>query len=38
MADINQIGQNPENMDSNQAKPKGIELFFGSKERAFFTN
>lgn len=38
MADLNQIGQNPENMDSNQAKPKGIELFFGTKERNFFTN
>lgn len=38
MADIDEIGMNPENMDSKEAKPKGIELFFGEKERAFFTN
>lgn len=38
MADLNEIGKNPENMDAAEAKPKGIELFFGSKERAFFTN
>lgn len=38
MADLNEIGQNPENMDSAEAKAKGIELFFGSKERIFFTN
>jgi len=38
MADLNEIGENPENMSSNQAKPKGIELFFGNKERTFFTN
>lgn len=38
MADINEIGKNPENMDSAEAKPKGIELFFGEKERNFFTN
>ncbi len=38
MADINEIGKNPENMDSAEAKPKGIDLFFGQKERAFFTN
>jgi len=36
--DINEIGKNPENMDSAEAKPKGIKLFFGDKERAFFTN
>ena len=35
---IDEIGKNPEGMDSAEAKPKGIELFFGSKERAFFTN
>lgn len=38
MADINEIGRNPENMDAADAKPKGIELFFGTKERNFFTN
>jgi len=38
MSDFNEIGLNPENMDAAEAKPKGIELFFGSKERAFFTN
>lgn len=39
MADgIDEIGKNPEGMDSAEAKPQGIELFFGSKERAFFTN
>jgi len=36
--DINEIGKNPENMDSSEAKPKGIKLFFGEKERNFFTN
>lgn len=36
--DINEIGKNPENMDSAEAKPKGIKLFFGDKERNFFTN
>lgn len=36
--DINEIGMNPENMDSAEAKPKGIKLFFGDKERNFFTN
>ena len=36
--DINEIGKNPENMDSAEAKPKGIKLFFGNKERNFFTN
>lgn len=38
MADLNEIGQNPDNMNSADAKPKGIELFFTDKERAFFTN
>ena len=35
---IDEIGKNPERMDASDAKPKGIELFFSSKERAFFTN
>jgi hypothetical protein len=38
MSDLDEIGRNPEGMDSAEAKPKGVELFFGSKERAFFTN
>ena len=38
MADINEIGRNPEKMDAAEAKPEGIELFFGKKEREFFTN
>lgn len=38
MADINEIGKNPENMDAAEAKPKGIGLFFSDKERNFFTN
>jgi hypothetical protein len=38
MADINEIGKNPENMDAADATPKGIGLFFGKKEAAFFTN
>lgn len=38
MADINEIGQNPENMDSSEAVPKGIGMFFTNKERNFFTN
>lgn len=38
MSDINEIGQNPENLDSAEATPKGIQLFFGNKERNFFTN
>lgn len=38
MADLDEIGKNPENMDSAEARPKGIDLFFGEKERVFFTN
>ena len=38
MANLDEIGKNPEGMDSSEAKPDGISLFFGSKERAFFTN
>jgi hypothetical protein len=38
MSDITEIGMNPENMDSKDAQPEGIKLFFGEKERQFFTN
>lgn len=38
MADLDEIGKNPEGMDAAEAKPTGISLFFGSKERALFTN
>ena len=38
MADINEIGENPENLDSAEATPKGIKMFFGNKEANFFTN
>lgn len=38
MADLNEIGENPENMNAADAQPKGISLFFGNKEAAFFTN
>jgi hypothetical protein len=37
MADLTEIGNNPENFDSHEAVPKGIKLFFGEKERAFFS-
>lgn len=38
MADLTEIGKNPENFDSHESSPKGIKLFFGEKEAAFFTN
>lgn len=38
MADLNEIGNLPDELRDSNAKPKGIELFFGKKERAFFTN
>lgn len=38
MADINEIGRNPENMDAAEAQPKGIGLFFANQEASFFTN
>lgn len=37
MADLTEIGKNPENFSSHEAKPKGIKLFFGEKEANFFT-
>jgi hypothetical protein len=38
MADLNEIGNNPDNLNAADAKPIGIGLFFGDKERAFFTS
>lgn len=37
MANLNEIGKLPDGMSSDEAKPDGIELFFGDKERAFFS-
>jgi len=37
MADLTEIGRNPENFNSHEAVPKGIKLFFGEKERNFFS-
>ena len=36
MSNLTEIGNNPENFKSHEAKPKGIKLFFGEKERNFF--
>ena len=38
MADVNEIGDLPDKMRDSEAKPDGIQLFFGKKEAAFFTN
>ncbi|GIV43991.1 MAG: hypothetical protein KatS3mg035_1114 [Bacteroidia bacterium] len=38
MADLTEIGRNPENFDAHEAKPKGIQIFFGEKERNFFSS
>ena len=37
MADINEIGLQPDGFKEDESKPDGIELFFGEKERAFFS-
>jgi len=37
MADLNEIGEFPEGMKNDESQPDGIELFFGDKERAFFS-
>jgi len=37
MADLNEIGKFPEGMGNDESNPDGIELFFGDKERAFFS-
>ena len=38
MANLNEIGEFPDGMKNDEAKPDGIELFFGEKERAFFSS
>jgi hypothetical protein len=38
MADLNEIGQFPDGMKNDESKPDGIGLFFGDKERAFFSS
>lgn len=37
MADLNEIGKQPERFNENEFVPDGIGLFFGDKERAFFS-
>ena len=37
MADLNEIGQFPDGQKNDESRPDGIELFFGDKERAFFS-
>ena len=37
MADLNEIGQFPDGQRNDESRPDGIELFFGDKERAFFS-
>ena len=38
MADLNEIGRQPEEFSDDERKPDGIDLFFGDKERAFFSS
>jgi len=37
MADLNEIGRIPDGQNNDESKPDGIGLFFGNKERAFFS-
>lgn len=37
MADLNEIGKIPDGQNNDESKPDGIGLFFGNKERAFFS-
>lgn len=37
MADLNEIGKQPDGFNNSEATPDGIGLFFGDKERAFFS-
>lgn len=37
MSGLDEIGDKPEAFENHEAKPKGIELFFGEQERAFFS-
>jgi hypothetical protein len=36
MADLNEIGRQPDEFNSDEETPDGIGLFFGEKERIFF--
>jgi hypothetical protein len=38
MADLNEIGKQPEEFRQDEFKPDGINLFFGEKEHAFFSS
>jgi len=38
MADLNEIGKLPDGQNDDESKPDGIGLFFGDKERAFFSS
>jgi len=38
MADLNEIGKFPDKQNNDESKPDGIDLFFGEKERAFFSS
>lgn len=37
MADLNEIGDKPDKFNNDESKPDGIDLFFGEKERTFFS-
>jgi hypothetical protein len=37
MADLNETGRLPDGMKDDETQPDGIGLFFGDKERAFFS-
>lgn len=38
MADLNEIGRQPDGFSDDERTPDGIGLFFGEKERAFFSS
>jgi len=38
MADINEIGEKPQKFEEHESDRKGINIFFGEKEAAFFHN
>lgn len=38
MADLNEIGRQPDKFNNDEKIPNGIDLFFGDKERAFFSS
>lgn len=38
MADLNEIGIQPDGLSNDERQPDGIGLFFGDKERAFFSS